>query len=440
MKNVSAFLKRHSALLLLVLVLATVPAGIAFGKYVKSVNVTSGISIDVQLELAPKTYTIDKTKMQNALKSLTTMPSSLEFVTGNEIPEGATLCTAGGIQDESSSDFGQIGVYLSADKTAAYIAPMDKNDIKMYAPQDCSRFLDGNKTSLGDSLKSIRCSSLNTSNVTNMDFMFNNCSSLTELNVSSFDTSNVTSMKYMFGGCSGLSALDVSMFDTSKVTKMAYMFSKCSGLKSLDLSSFNTSEVTSMGNMFKECSGLTSLNVSMFNTSNVTDMQSMFYNCSGLNALDLSKLDTSNVKTMANMFQNCSRLTSLNVGFNTSNVTIMNATFKGCSSLTLIDVSSFDTSKVSQMQYMFQGCSNLATINASDKFNTDIVRHSNDMFTGCSNLVGGNGTTYDSSYTGKTYARIDGGPNSTTPGYFTGDLTTLSATGTSKASNFSIVG
>lgn len=403
MKNVSAFLKRHSALLLLVLVLATVPAGIAFGKYVKSVNVTSGISVTVEEE---KEYIIDKNKMWTALQGLSASdPTTLSFVKGSDAAGMQRVDTTGGIQAEGS---GEIGVYQSG--TAVCIAPVENDKAELYAPQDCSHFLDDNKTSLGDSLKSICCSSLN--------------------------TSNVTDMRYMFQNCSGLTSLDVSMFDTSKVMYMAYMFFKCSELKSLDLSSFKTSEVTRMGHMFSNCSGLTSLNVSMFDTAKVENMQSMFYNCSGLNALDLSMLDTSNVKTMANMFQNCSRLTSLNVGFNTSNVTIMNAMFSGCSRLTLIDVSSFDTSKVMQMQYMFQGCSDLTTINASDKFNTDKVRESFDMFTGCSSLVGGNGTTYNSRYTDETYARIDGGkPN---PGYFTGDLTTQSVTGYSETLGFGL--
>ena len=38
------------------------------------------------------------------------------------------------------------------------------------------------------------------------------------------------------------------------------------------------------------------------------------------------------------------------------------------------------------------------------------------MFYNCTSLVGGAGTTYNSSYTDKTYARID---SSSTPGYFT---------------------
>jgi len=38
------------------------------------------------------------------------------------------------------------------------------------------------------------------------------------------------------------------------------------------------------------------------------------------------------------------------------------------------------------------------------------------MFNGCTSLVGGNGTTYNSSHTDATYARID---RAGTPGYFT---------------------
>ena len=60
---------------------------------------------------------------------------------------------------------------------------------------------------------------------------------------------------------------------------------------------------------------------------------------------------------------------------------------------------------------------NLKTIYASDKFNTDNVTNSSYMFTSCTNLVGGSGTKYNSSYTDKTYARIDGGTSN--PGYFT---------------------
>lgn len=41
------------------------------------------------------------------------------------------------------------------------------------------------------------------------------------------------------------------------------------------------------------------------------------------------------------------------------------------------------------------------------------------MFLGCNNLVGGKETTYNSSKIDKTYARVDEGPTSSTPGYLT---------------------
>ena len=90
----------------------------------------------------------------------------------------------------------------------------------------------------------------NTSNVTNMEKMFNGRRSLTSLDISSFDTSNVTNMCAMFYGCSGLTSLNLSNFNTSKVTDMSGMFQNCANLESLDLSNFDTSKVTDMSNMF----------------------------------------------------------------------------------------------------------------------------------------------------------------------------------------------
>ena len=48
----------------------------------------------------------------------------------------------------------------------------------------------------------------NTTNVTDIKGMFQNCTSLTSLDVSSFDTSNVTSMEVMFYNCRNLTSLD----------------------------------------------------------------------------------------------------------------------------------------------------------------------------------------------------------------------------------------
>ena len=293
-----------------------------------------------------------------------------------------------------------------------------------------------------ESLKSIDLSSFNTSNVTNMDGMFYYCRGLTSLDVSTFNTANVTDMADMFSGCSSLTSLDVRHFDTSKATDMAYMFSGCRSLTSIDVSQFNTANVTRMNLMFNYCTALTTLDLSAFNTENVTDMSDMFRNCSSMTSLDLSSFNTAQVTNMADMFDLCSKITSLDVKrFNTENVTNMNHMFASCRGLTSLDVSNFDTSNVTDMNNMFYDCSgfsaldlrsfntakvtnmsrmfyddtNLAVIIVGAQWTTANVTTSDYMFNRCNAVLGERGTTYNSSYIDKTYARIDGGSDA--PGY-----------------------
>lgn len=409
MKNVSAFLKRHSALLLLVLVLATVPAGIAFGKYVKSLNVTRGISVTVEEE---KEYIIDKGKMWTALQGLSASnPTTLSFVKGSDAA-GMRRVDTGGIQAEGS---GEIGVYQSG--TVVCIAPVENDKAELYAPEICSYFLRGGEKYTDLALRSISFSNLNTSKVKSMQGMFDECTSLETLDWGSFDTSNVTTMALMFRNCGQLASIDLSGFKTGNVNSINQMFQGCTSLTELDLSGFDTSSLVSMSTAFGDCTSLTSINLNGFSASQVKFMQGVFDDCTSLTSLDLSSFNTSSAVQMHYMFRNCTSLTEL-------------------------DLSSFNTGNVTQMKEMFRNCGNLKTIWVGSGFDTAKVTNGKDknMFTGCTSLVGGNGTTYDSSYTGKTYARIDGGPNSTTPGYFTGDLTTNSVTGSSDALNIRITG
>ena len=197
------------------------------------------------------------------------------------------------------------------------------------------------------------------------------------------------------------------------IVSMRLMF-RNSKATTLDLSSFNTSKVTNMRNMF-QFSKATTLDISHFNTSNVTNMSDMFF-MSQATTLDLSSLNTSKVTGMSNMFYG-SKVTTLDLSsFDTSKVTNMGGMFYESQAPTL-DLSSFNTSNVTNMRNMFYHSTTLKTIYTSDKFNTNLVTTSDNMFYESTNLVGGSGTTYNSSYTDKTYARIDGGTSS--PGYFT---------------------
>jgi surface protein len=78
---------------------------------------------------------------------------------------------------------------------------------------------------------------LDTSNVTNMRFMFAGASSLTTLDLSGpkWDTSSVISMSGMFNGASSLTTLDLSgpKWDTSSVIDMSGMFQGTSSLRQI---------------------------------------------------------------------------------------------------------------------------------------------------------------------------------------------------------------
>ena len=282
---------------------------------------------------------------------------------------------------------------------------------------DLSNFNTSKVTSMFNMLGSSQATTLDvsnfdTSNVTDMSQMFYN-SKATILDVSNFDTSNVTSMYGMFWYSQATKINGLNKFNTSNVTNMGSMFSNTKAT-TLDVSNFDTSNVTNMYGMFSD-SQATTLDVSNFNTSNVTDMSEMFFYTQAT-ALDVSDFNTSNVRNMSSMF-NGSQATTLDLSnFDTSNVIIMGGMFNE-SKTTTLDLSSFDTSNVTSMDGMFYGSTNLKTIYVSNKFNTNNVTSSSSMFYNCKNLVGGAGTKYNSSYTDKTYARIDGGTSN--PGYFT---------------------
>ncbi len=144
---------------------------------------------------------------------------------------------------------------------------------------------------------------------------FSGCVNLTEIQgISYLNTSEVTNMIYMFCNCSSLTNLDVSRFKTDKVTDMYNLFSGCSGLTNLDVSGFNTANVTVMSEMFRRCSSLTSLDMSGFNTEKVTSMYSMFNDCDNLTSLDVSSFKTDKVTNMFRMFAGCNKLTELTIG------------------------------------------------------------------------------------------------------------------------------
>ena len=285
---------------------------------------------------------------------------------------------------------------------------------------------------------------LNTEKVTNMSYMFFQCSSLTSLDVTHFNTAKVTNMNRLFSYCSSLTSLDVTHFNTAKVTNMNSMFDSCSSLTSLDVTYFNTANVTGMNNMFYSCSALTTIYASdNFVTDKVEYSYNMFYDCTSLKGTTLEYVASKTDHNYANCgtdgyftpgcgyaeFDNATGTLTfsykvvkpegaydLNVGitepgwrthkneikkvvFDTSFANARPTScyywFYECKNLANIEgIENLNTEKVTNMELMFANCSTLTSLDVT-KFNTANVTTLMSMFSDCSSLKSLDVTNFD---------------------------------------------
>ena len=310
---------------------------------------------------------------------------------------------------------------------------------------------------------------LNTSEVTSMDDMFNNCESLTSLDLSNFNTAKVTDMSFMFSECSQLETIYVGNdWTVDNVEMGTYMFSGCTSLKGGQGTTYNENKIdkeyahidggeSNPGYLTLKttpqviwCESNTTLyfinSETLYEAGDTYDGQTVTNVYSGEDVtaspiddepafvMDLWDVCTRAVidKSFASVrptscyewFGDFHCLTTIEglEYLNTSEVTNMTYMFGYCPQLTSLDLSNFNTAKVTEMIAMFNGCRALETIYVSDGWTVDNVTESRLMFGDCYSLVGGQGTAYawewdDSIPIDKTYAHIDGGESN--PGYLT---------------------
>ena len=304
--------------------------------------------------------------------------TSIEFLNNKNIPSEAVQSW-----DVSERQDGSVMAWIVNDtETEGYYKLYIGGDGGVTANPNSSRLF-----SKFINTKSIKLLNLDTSNVTDMLGMFNQCYSLTELDVSNFDTSNVTNMKSLFNECESLITLDLSSFDTSKVTDMMTMFSADKKIETIVFGkNFDTSNVNNMTSMFNQCENLTELDLTNFDTSKVKNMAWMFHGCKKLLNITFSKNFGSVATDMNQMFCGCTSLITLDlINFNTSNVTDMGGMFMGCNNLKMLNIKSFDTSDVRNMSDMFNCCTSLTELDLSS-FDTLNVTEVISMFSGNSNL------------------------------------------------------
>ena len=149
----------------------------------------------------------------------------------------------------------------------------------------------------------IACNNIN-KNITDVTYLFSDCSYLRSVDMSRFRTKNITDMSYMFRGCSSLESVNMKGWNTSNVTNMKYMFYNCTKLTP-EVSHFDVSNVTDMKGMFESCGAIDGSQFKNWDVSSVTNMVSMFYYSHTTNCLDLSGWDVSNVNNFSYMFNYC---------------------------------------------------------------------------------------------------------------------------------------
>ena len=288
---------------------------------------------------------------------------------------------------------------------------------------------------------------LNTIEVTDMRWMFYNCSKLTSLDLSHFNTSIVDYMARMFSGCSSLTTLDLSSFNTSLVDDMSNMFYECRNLQTICVGSgWNVDGVMSSGGMFMRCTSLVGGQGTVYNYTHAdktyahidggTSNPGYFsrppeaYACYGtLGSLRLTfyydnqrstrtgktyDLNTGSNEpgwytdntcgvvfgvvfdpsfadarptTTYEWFYRMENLKSIEgmKYLNTSEVSNMESMFSFCKKMESLDLSHFNTSNVTSMSCMFAYCSKLESLDLS-KFNTSKVTDMRGLFEGCTKL------------------------------------------------------
>ena len=298
---------------------------------------------------------------------------------------------------------------------------------------------------------------LDTSAVTDMSYMFNNCTKLSTLCVSNLNTESVVNAEAMFKWCESLKEIDMSEMDMRNAVDMDEIFAYCRGAYEIGLPKtrdvlylsrafecvgryannratingvWDTSKCQDMSYMFTLAS-LCNYDYSFvqdWNTSSLVNAEGMFYQCNLDCSLDLTRWETKNIKNAAmmfgmsalkgcnmtgwdmrsleccdKMFMNCSGLTTLELGWvNVNDIDSAVRMFDCCISLTTLDISCFNGITFGDATEMLSYNDSLVTIYC----NGFSATRSTEMFVGCYQLVGA--VPYSSSNVDVNMANLNG--------------------------------
>lgn len=228
------------------------------------------------------------------------------------------------------------------------------------------------------SLVTIDMENWDKTNLSNITSMFSDCSSLTTIKgVENLIGPKVQIGDYIFYNCSSLTEIDISGWD-NRIYDMRAMFCRCSNLtKIIGVEKLVTKYNGYIMDIFSNCSSLTEIDVSGWDVSNVVYGYSVFEGCSSLTELDLSNWDISKFNSLRELFSGCTNLRNVfMLNWNSSNCTSAYRTFFDCKNIKLLDFSNWDFKLVTSMNGMIYGCTSLETI----IFNNIDLRNINDTY------------------------------------------------------------
>ncbi|MCG0733345.1 cell surface protein [Lactiplantibacillus plantarum] len=210
---------------------------------------------------------------------------------------------------------------------------------------------------------------------------FNGDSSLTSLPVGKWNTSKVATMMRTFTDCSSLTSLDIANWDTRVVTNMSAIFRGMSKVKSLPIDKWQTGRVVNMQLVFSGDTSLESINVANWDTSRATALDGTFAKLPNIKSLPLDNWNTSNVQTIRSTFYGDTNLTQLPIdNWNVGKVFDFNSTFSGCASLTTAPVANWNTQSATNLGYTFEGMTSLTSLPV-DNWQTGNVTTMRGIFT-----------------------------------------------------------
>ncbi len=117
-----------------------------------------------------------------------------------------------------------------------------------------------------------------TSSVTDMQMMFAGCQSLI-FDCSYWNTENLETATAFAAYAQSLAAIDLSLWNTEKLTNVSYMFEECTGLKEIVIApdeGVSMAKVTNFDSVFHDCTSLTEIDLSGVSLQSSANNNQMF--------------------------------------------------------------------------------------------------------------------------------------------------------------------